>query len=52
MKRIISETESKQLAKILGIVFQGLVLGILLSFAIFELWAQADGVRLFRYQEF
>ena len=36
----------------LGISLQGLILGILLFFAICELWATASGVRLFRYQGF
>ncbi len=36
----------------LGAVLQGLILGALVSIAIVELWARADDVRLFRYQNF
>lgn len=39
-------------AWLVGAVLQGLILGALLSVAAAELWAQADGVRLFRYQAF
>ena len=35
-----------------GQILQGLVLGLLLSVSVVELWAAADGTRLFRYQNF
>lgn len=43
---------SETTGKFLGAVTQGLVLGLLVSWAIFELWAKAGGVNLFRYQGF
>ena len=36
----------------IGAIMQGLVLGVLVSVAIVELWTRADDVRLFRYQNF
>ncbi|MBO6690169.1 MAG: hypothetical protein NXH70_05725 [Hyphomonas sp.] len=35
-----------------GIIAQGVVLGVLLFLALINLWAEADNVRLFRYQNF
>ena len=40
------------LARILGVVTQGVALGSLLLLALFELWALTGDVRLFRYQNF
>jgi hypothetical protein len=40
------------LARILGVLTQGLVLGVLLSLAIAELLALATGGRVFRYEGF
>lgn len=37
---------------LVGAVLQGLILGGLLTVAVVELWAQADDVRIFRYQAF
>ena len=42
----------ERFAYFVGATIQGLVLGILVSYAFFELWAIADGVQLFRYQGF
>ncbi len=42
----------KSWAYVSGVWVQGLVLGILLFFALTELWAVTDVVRLFRYQGF
>lgn len=41
-----------RVARALGIVTQGLVLGLLLSMAIVELATSDADVRLFRYQQF
>jgi len=42
----------QRLAYYSGIAVQGLVLGLLLTFALVGLWAESDNVRLFRYQNF
>jgi len=40
------------MAKTIGIILQGLILGILLFFAVVGLLALQGGARLFRYQGF
>ena len=46
------DAEKHSRARGFGAILQGLVLGVLVSIAIVELWARADDVRLFRYQNF
>lgn len=38
--------------KFLGALTQGIILGLLVSWGIFELWAKAGDVNIFRYQGF
>ncbi len=39
-------------ARLAGALFQGIVLGILLFFALMRLMSSPDGIRMFRYEAF
>lgn len=45
-------SKASRRAYIAGICLQGIVLGLLMIYALSELWVQAHDVRLFRYQNF
>ena len=44
--------ETQSAAFTVGALLRGVILGALVSVAIIEMWAAADGVRVFRYQNF
>lgn len=46
------KSRAERVAFLVGLCLQGLILGVLLTLALLQMWAEVDGVRLFRYQNF